>query len=103
MVAEVDQDEDDALAKSLEADQTLSQPQPVSPRSGSSGSMTTSRPASASTSRNASGNLRYEQFEQLLRLDVVDLEQLRKLSWGGIPTEHRPTAWRLLLVCLPIG
>ncbi|KAF4029915.1 hypothetical protein GN244_ATG18324 [Phytophthora infestans] len=36
---------------------------------------------SASSSRNASGNLRYMQFEQLLDKEVVDLDQLRKLSW----------------------
>ncbi|GMF20954.1 unnamed protein product [Phytophthora lilii] len=55
--------------------------------------------ASASSSRNASGNLRYTQFEQLLEKEVVDLDQLRKLSWGGVPTKHRPTVWRLLLAC----
>lgn len=66
-----------------------------SPR-GSGSASTIAR--SATSSRNASGNLRFEQFEQLLQKDVVDLEALRKLSWGGIPSEHRPTAWRLLLV-----
>lgn len=30
----------------------------------------------------------------------VDLEKLRKLSWNGIPTELRPTAWKLLMVFL---
>ncbi|GMF25272.1 unnamed protein product [Phytophthora fragariaefolia] len=54
----------------------------------------------ASSSRNASGNLRYTQFEKLLEKEVVDLDQLRKLSWGGVPTKHRPTVWRLLLVRL---
>ncbi|EGZ09200.1 hypothetical protein PHYSODRAFT_318886 [Phytophthora sojae] len=56
---------------------------------------------SASSSRNASGNLRYTQFERLLEKEVVDLDQLRKLSWGGVPTKHRPTVWRLLLGYMP--
>jgi hypothetical protein len=54
--------------------------------------------ASSSSSRNASGNLRYTQFERLLEKEVVDLDQLRKLSWGGVPVKYRPTVWRLLLV-----
>ncbi|KAH7465698.1 TBC1 domain family member 22B [Phytophthora ramorum] len=57
--------------------------------------------ASASSSRNASGNLRYMQFERLLEKEVIDLDQLRKLSWGGVPTKHRPTVWRLLLGYMP--
>ncbi|ETM41045.1 hypothetical protein, variant 1 [Phytophthora nicotianae] len=56
---------------------------------------------SGSNSRNASGNLRYTQFEVLLEKEVVDLDQLRKLSWGGIPTNYRPTVWRLLLGYMP--
>ncbi|CAH0514994.1 unnamed protein product [Peronospora belbahrii] len=56
---------------------------------------------SASSSRNASGNLRYAQFERLLEKEMIDLDQLRKLSWGGIPTKHRPTVWRLLLGYMP--
>ncbi|KAG1712406.1 hypothetical protein DVH05_000154 [Phytophthora capsici] len=56
---------------------------------------------SASSSRNASGNLRDTQFERLLEKEVVDLDQLRKLSWGGVPTKHRPTVWRLLLGYMP--
>lgn len=41
------------------------------------------------------------QFEQLLDKEVVDLDQLRKLSWGGVPTNYRPTVWRLLLSYMP--
>ncbi|TDH66216.1 hypothetical protein CCR75_005439 [Bremia lactucae] len=57
--------------------------------------------AAGMPSRNASGNLRYRQFERLMEKDVIDLDQLRKLSWGGIPTKYRPTAWRLLLGYMP--
>lgn len=58
-------------------------------------------PAAASSSRNASGHLRYTQFERLLEKEVVDLDKLRKLSWGGVPTKYRPTVWRLLLGYMP--
>ncbi|KAE9091696.1 TBC1 domain family member [Phytophthora fragariae] len=70
---------------------------------GNKGAPLTANPvlASASSSRNASGNLRYTQFERLLEKEVVDLDQLRKLSWGGVPTTYRPTVWRLLLGCMP--
>ena len=54
--------------------------------------------STSSLSRNASGNLRDMQFERLLEQEVVDLDKLRKLSWGGVPTKHQPTVWRLLLV-----
>ncbi|CAI5739009.1 unnamed protein product [Hyaloperonospora brassicae] len=64
-------------------------------------SVVVERTTSASLSRNASGNLRDLQFERLLDKEVVDLDQLRKLSWGGIPTKHRPTVWRLLLSYMP--
>ncbi|CAI5714793.1 unnamed protein product [Peronospora destructor] len=56
---------------------------------------------SISSSRNASGNLRDMQFERLLEKEFIDLDQLRKLSWGGVPTKHRPTVWRLLLGYMP--
>ncbi|DBA00215.1 TPA: hypothetical protein N0F65_007840 [Lagenidium giganteum] len=58
------------------------------------------REPTRSMSRNA-GGLRSDQFNQLLQNDVVDLDKLRELSWGGIPMEHRPTAWRLLLGYMP--
>uniref|UniRef100_K3W8M6 Rab-GAP TBC domain-containing protein n=2 Tax=Globisporangium ultimum (strain ATCC 200006 / CBS 805.95 / DAOM BR144) TaxID=431595 RepID=K3W8M6_GLOUD len=63
----------------------------------SAGSSGASRPPS----RNAAGNHRSEQFHQMLKSDVVDLDKMRELSWGGIPVHHRPTAWRLLLGYMP--
>ncbi|RLN87601.1 hypothetical protein BBJ28_00024117 [Nothophytophthora sp. Chile5] len=95
--------QEQALEQELQAP-----PAPVSshtharhPNSGGKGSPLATATA-ASTSRNASGNLRCMHFERLLEKEVVDLDQLRKLSWGGVPTEHRPTVWRLLLVRSPL-
>lgn len=54
--------------------------------------------ARAKSSRSASGSLRAEQLSQLFENDVIDLDKLRELSWGGIPQEFRSNAWKLLLV-----
>ncbi|GAB9473846.1 hypothetical protein Gpo141_00010992 [Globisporangium polare] len=87
--------EDDELSKSLDHlhVKRVSSEHPTTAATASS----SSRPAS----RNAAGNHRSEQFHQMLKNDVVDLDKLRELSWGGIPVHHRPTAWRLLLGYMP--
>ncbi|XP_057297209.1 TBC1 domain family member 22B-like isoform X2 [Hydractinia symbiolongicarpus] len=46
-------------------------------------------------------NARLEKFGKLLSGPTTDLDQLRKLSWNGIPKELRGTAWRLLSGYLP--
>ncbi|KAI5475633.1 GTPase activating protein [Pseudohyphozyma bogoriensis] len=40
-------------------------------------------------------------FVDCLSADNVDLPELRKLSWAGIPSDLRPMAWQLLLGYLP--
>jgi len=49
----------------------------------------------------SSKNTRVQKLLKELQEPVVDLEQLRKLSWQGIPFEVRPTVWQLLLEYLP--
>ncbi|KYQ90547.1 RabGAP/TBC domain-containing protein [Tieghemostelium lacteum] len=44
---------------------------------------------------------RYGQFKFLLSQDVINIDSLRYLSWGGIPVEQRPLVWKLLLNYLP--
>jgi len=46
-------------------------------------------------------SIRYQKFKQILDSQVIDLEQLRKLSWSGIPDEIRPTVWKILMGYLP--
>ena len=41
------------------------------------------------------------QFEKVLDIDVVNMEELRKLAWNGIPFCYRATVWKLLLGYLP--
>ncbi|NXY82402.1 TB22A protein, partial [Alcedo cyanopectus] len=52
----------------------------------------------ALTEREAS---RLDKFKQLLAGPNTDLEELRKLSWSGIPKQVRPVAWKLLTGYLP--
>ncbi|XP_061429976.1 TBC1 domain family member 22B [Lethenteron reissneri] len=42
-----------------------------------------------------------DKFHQLLAASNTDLEELRKLSWSGIPKPVRPVTWRLLSGYLP--
>lgn len=44
---------------------------------------------------------RYEAFEKLLGAEDIDLAELRRLSWTGIPHEFRAKVWQLLLGYLP--
>ncbi|KAJ2874309.1 GTPase-activating protein, partial [Coemansia asiatica] len=43
------------------------------------------------------------KFYSLLTASNADIEQLRKLSWKGIPAECRAEAWRLLMGYIPIN
>ncbi|XP_015982226.2 TBC1 domain family member 22A isoform X1 [Rousettus aegyptiacus] len=54
--------------------------------------------SSASSDREAS---RLDKFRQLITGPHTDLEELRKLSWSGIPKAVRPITWKLLSGYLP--
>ncbi|XP_075218943.1 TBC1 domain family member 22 [Lycorma delicatula] len=41
------------------------------------------------------------KFQALLDTALLNLNELRQLSWSGIPTEIRPNTWRLLAGYLP--
>ncbi|XP_015208173.1 TBC1 domain family member 22A isoform X5 [Lepisosteus oculatus] len=49
----------------------------------------------AMTEREAS---RLDKFKQLLAGPNTDLDELRKLSWSGIPRQVRPITWKLLSI-----
>jgi len=46
-------------------------------------------------------NTRLEKFGKLLAGPTTDLDQLRKLSWNGVPEPIRASTWRLLSGYLP--
>lgn len=41
------------------------------------------------------------KIESLLNVENVDLMALRQVTWNGVPMEHRPMVWQLLLGYLP--
>lgn len=44
------------------------------------------------------------KFHKLLYEDeMIDLNQLKMIAWGGIPFKYRPMSWRLLLGYLPVA
>lgn len=43
------------------------------------------------------------KFHKLLyEVEVIDLNHLKLIAWGGIPHRYRPLSWRLLLGYLPV-
>lgn len=44
---------------------------------------------------------RLETFERMLGEEDLDLQQLRKCSWTGVPQQYRARVWQLLLGYLP--
>ncbi|XP_072939557.1 TBC1 domain family member 22B [Epargyreus clarus] len=57
--------------------------------------------ASAFTSREESSESKLERFQQVLDSSVLDLDELKQLSWSGIPIKARAVTWRLLAGYLP--
>lgn len=41
---------------------------------------------------------RRQKFVECLTADNINIAELRKLAWSGIPDELRPISWQLLLV-----
>ncbi|KAL0818575.1 hypothetical protein ABMA28_009013 [Loxostege sticticalis] len=56
---------------------------------------------SALTSREENNELKLERFQQVHESAVVDLNELKQLSWSGIPVKARAITWRLLAGYLP--
>ncbi|UJR10469.1 hypothetical protein I4U23_014673 [Adineta vaga] len=66
--------------------------------------------SSSSTTKNTKLNVntimdvnqqKENKFKQLFDQSTVDLNELRKASWNGIPKPYRPQAWKLLCGYLP--
>lgn len=79
----------------LQRSQSLPHPVAAAPGGASDPSTLSS---SALSEREAS---RLDKFKQLLAGPNTDLEELRKLSWSGIPKPVRPITWKLLSGYLP--
>lgn len=44
------------------------------------------------------GESKIDKFQSLLEASVLNLDELRQLSWSGIPARLRSVTWRLLSV-----
>ena len=45
---------------------------------------------------------RIDKFDKIiLNKHLINLQELRQISWNGIPKPHRPTVWKLLIGYLP--
>jgi hypothetical protein len=45
-----------------------------------------------------------QKYKEILQDEaIVDIENLRKLAWQGIPYEYRPTVWKILLKYMPVN
>ncbi|CAD8061582.1 unnamed protein product [Paramecium primaurelia] len=44
---------------------------------------------------------RIEQFEIILEQQIIDLEQLKQLTWRGAPQVYRAKVWKLILKYIP--
>ncbi|OWZ64085.1 hypothetical protein AYX14_02800 [Cryptococcus neoformans] len=65
---------------------------------------TKSRKNGVSRQRSVRTERRREKFAKVLRGDEggVDVGELRRLAWSGVPMEVRPIVWQLLLNYLPL-
>lgn len=68
---------------------------------GSSGNSKSSTDQANSSSSPPPRYYRLEQFDNILGGENIDLAQLRKLSWNGVPPQYRTMVWQLLLEYLP--
>ena len=68
---------------------------------GKSVGATSSNNTSNSSSTPPPKYYRLEQFDNILGGENIDLTQLRKLSWNGVPLQYRTMVWQLLLGYLP--
>ncbi|KAF9050112.1 rab-GTPase-TBC domain-containing protein [Panaeolus papilionaceus] len=71
------------------------------PRSTTSGSQSSDKAEKLLRERSIRTN-RKRKFIECLSSQDVNIGELRKLAWAGIPNELRPMAWQLLLGYLPL-
>ena len=72
-------------------------------RAGEAGAGKASSSSSSSSSSSTTQRKPYRigQFDQIMESENVDLAQLRKLSWNGVPAELRPKVWQIMLGYVP--
>ncbi|KAJ2717201.1 GTPase-activating protein [Coemansia spiralis] len=83
----------------------LAAPDAASPEPSSSGRASDSDSGGGMTGAGADtgGDPTLQKFHAALGGATIDIAQLQRLSWKGIPWQHRGTAWQLLMGYLPLN
>ncbi|KAJ1300362.1 hypothetical protein OPQ81_005181 [Rhizoctonia solani] len=68
----------------------------------SSGHERTSSGAGLSRGRSVRTNRRHTQFVECLSKEDINMAELKKLAWSGVPPHLRPMVWPLLLGYIPL-
>ncbi|KAJ2821204.1 GTPase-activating protein, partial [Coemansia erecta] len=63
----------------------------------------TATPPQSARSPPANPDPQQQKFHTVLSSATIDLAQLQKLSWKGVPRENRATTWQLLMGYLPLA
>ncbi|KDN35820.1 hypothetical protein RSAG8_11254, partial [Rhizoctonia solani AG-8 WAC10335] len=72
------------------------------PSTSSSGHERTSSGAGLSRGRSIRTNRRHTQFVECLSKEDINMAELKKLAWSGVPPHLRPMVWPLLLGYMPL-
>ncbi|KAF4621322.1 hypothetical protein D9613_000483 [Agrocybe pediades] len=108
-VASIRTDADDIVIDPLNGIKNRERQREPSPVPSKSSNLTNSRPLSENREKNEKllrersiRTNRRHKFVDCLSSQDVNIGELRKLAWAGIPGDLRPMAWQLLLGYLPL-
>lgn len=78
-----------------------SPPPPPTPAAATGGVPAAAQAPAAAPALAARPSYRDKRFDDVLGEEVVELDELRKLSWNGVPPVHRAAVWQLLVGYMP--
>lgn len=78
-----------------------SPPPPATPAAATGGVPPAAQAPAAAPALATRPSYRDKRFDDVLGEDVVELDELRKLSWNGVPPVHRAAVWQLLVGYMP--
>ncbi|CAM9490750.1 unnamed protein product [Ectocarpus sp. 4 AP-2014] len=78
-----------------------SPPPPPTPAAATGGVPAAAQAPTAAPALATRPSYRDKRFDDVLGEEVVELDELRKLSWNGVPPVHRAAVWQLLVGYMP--
>ncbi|CAN0554325.1 unnamed protein product, partial [Ectocarpus sp. 12 AP-2014] len=76
-------------------------PPPPTPAAATGGVPAAAQAPAAAPALATRPSYRDKRFDDVLGEEVVKLDELRKLSWNGVPPVHRAAVWQLLVGYMP--